>query len=85
MLQTYVSKLVSKKLPRDKPLWELRVVSQAVDCSSTDTIVILRVHQCLADGMTLIKILCTKLTDTRASYTALKVFAHTVNIYNLAR
>lgn len=87
----YVSALVSKKLPADKPPWELRVVSQSVDCSSTDTIIILRIHQCLADGMTLIKILCTKLVDTRASYTALrvgrtleihaKVGTHTYNFY----
>lgn len=69
----YVSALVSKKLPANKPPWEFRVVSQSVDCSSTDTIIILRIHQCLADGMTLIKILCTKLVDTRASYTALRV------------
>lgn len=76
----YVSALVSKKLPADKPPWELRVVSQSVDCSSTDTIIILRIHQCLADGMTLIKILCTKLVDTRASYTALRV-GRTLEIY----
>ena len=71
--QMYVSKLTNKKLPTDKPPWELRVISQSVDSSSTDTIIILRVHQCLADGMMLIKILCTKLADTRASYTSFKV------------
>lgn len=64
---------MSKKLPTDRSPWELRVLSQSIDCSSTDTIIILRVHQSLADGMTLIKILCTKLADTRASYTAFKV------------
>ena len=73
LFQNYVSKLISKKLPTDKSPWELRVLSQSIDCSSTDTIIILRVHQSLADGMTLIKILCTKLADTRASYTAFKV------------
>lgn len=73
--QRYVSALLGEKLAADKPPWELRVVFQSAeaDCSSTDTVLILRIHRCLADGMTLVKVLCTKLVDTTATCTAFKV------------
>jgi hypothetical protein len=60
-LQEYLSLLVTESLPMEKPLWEIRVLSNYG--AQRDTIAILRVHQCLADGMSLVRILSHSLAD----------------------
>jgi Wax ester synthase-like Acyl-CoA acyltransferase domain len=50
-------------LALEKPPWELHVLSQYG--RHLDTAVVVRVHQCLADGMALVRVLCHALSDTR--------------------
>nr|XP_018899857.1 PREDICTED: uncharacterized protein LOC109032270 [Bemisia tabaci]XP_018899858.1 PREDICTED: uncharacterized protein LOC109032270 [Bemisia tabaci]XP_018899859.1 PREDICTED: uncharacterized protein LOC109032270 [Bemisia tabaci]XP_018899860.1 PREDICTED: uncharacterized protein LOC109032270 [Bemisia tabaci]XP_018899861.1 PREDICTED: uncharacterized protein LOC109032270 [Bemisia tabaci] len=79
-LQDYVGKLLSKSLSADKPPWELHVMPRSVEttvsspCEAPDTIVILRIHQSLADGTSLVKLLCQNLSDTKVNWTTPKKF-----------
>ncbi|CAG7728548.1 unnamed protein product [Allacma fusca] len=60
-VQQYLSFLLHESLPMGKPLWEIRVLSNYG--AQKDTLAILRIHQCLADGMTLVRILSHSLAD----------------------
>lgn len=61
-LQQYIGKLLTQELPLSRPLWEIRLFPSYYG-SGKDTMAILRVHQCLADGMSLIRILSHSLAD----------------------
>jgi len=60
-LQEYLGRLLTESLPLGKPLWEIRVLTNYGP--QRDTIAILRVHQTLADGMSLVRILSHSLAD----------------------
>ncbi|XP_023701510.1 uncharacterized protein LOC111861300 isoform X2 [Cryptotermes secundus] len=60
-LQDYVGHLLEEGLSNDKPPWEMHVL-QSVG-RHQDTVAVLRVHQSVADGMALVRILCHSLTD----------------------
>lgn len=62
-LQSYVSKLVKDGLPDDKPPWEFHVFQPFGD--HQDTIAVLRVHQSIADGTALLRVLCHSLADSQ--------------------
>lgn len=61
-LQQYIGQLLTQSLPMSRPLWEIRLLPSYYG-SGKDTMIILRVHQCLADGMSLIRILSHSLAD----------------------
>ena len=60
-LQDYVGHLLEEGLSNDKPPWELHVL-QSVG-HHRDTVTVLRVHQSVADGMALVRVLCHSLAD----------------------
>lgn len=60
-LQDYVGHLLEEGLSNDKPPWEMHVL-QSVG-RHQDTVAVLRVHQSVADGMALVRILCHSLAD----------------------
>ena len=60
-LQEYVGHLLGEGLSNDKPPWELHVL-QSVG-RHQDTVAVLRVHQSVADGMALVRVLCHSLAD----------------------
>lgn len=60
-MQAYLGGLLSEPLSLSRPMWELRVLSSYG--AQRDTLAVLRVHQCLADGMTLVRILSHSLAD----------------------
>jgi diacylglycerol O-acyltransferase len=62
-LQKYVEHLLAQGLPTDKPLWEVHVLPKYG--RHGDTAVVLRVHQSVADGMALVRVLCHALADSR--------------------
>ncbi|XP_046394711.1 uncharacterized protein LOC124162275 isoform X2 [Ischnura elegans] len=62
-LQRYVARLLAVGLPASKPPWELRVVKGYG--KHLDTVAVVRVHQSLADGMSLVRLLCHALADSR--------------------
>ncbi|KAG8224818.1 hypothetical protein J437_LFUL002264, partial [Ladona fulva] len=62
-LQKYVARLIAAGLPASKPPWEMRVIRGYG--KHMDTVAVLRVHQCLADGMSLVRLLCHALADSR--------------------
>ncbi|XP_071452820.1 uncharacterized protein [Hetaerina americana] len=62
-LQRYVARLLAVGLPASKPPWELRVVRGYG--KHLDTVAVVRVHQSLADGMSLVRLLCHALADSR--------------------
>ncbi|KAK6643616.1 hypothetical protein RUM43_005126 [Polyplax serrata] len=62
-LQEYVSKLVADGLPEDKSPWQLQVFQSFG--TNRDTVIILRVHQSVADGTALMRLLCHSLADAQ--------------------
>ena len=60
-LQTLASDLISTPLERDKPLWCINVISHYQGGSA----LIIRIHHCIADGMSLVKLVIS-LTDDSA-------------------
>ncbi|XP_066967212.1 uncharacterized protein [Macrobrachium rosenbergii] len=62
-LQKYVSSLLSQPLPPTRPLWEIIVLHDYG--RSRDTVLVCRLHQCLSDGMSLIRVLCQSLSDNQ--------------------
>lgn len=60
-LQDYVGHLLGEGLSNDKPPWEMHVL-QSVG-RHQDTVAVLRVHQSVADGMALVRVLCHSLAD----------------------
>nr|CAD7394682.1 unnamed protein product [Timema cristinae] len=57
----YVGRLLMEGLPCDKPPWEMHVLQSYG--KHADTVAVLRVHQSVADGMALVRVLCHSLTD----------------------
>ncbi|XP_076046502.1 uncharacterized protein LOC143028391 [Oratosquilla oratoria] len=62
-LQKYLSSLLSQPLPTSRPLWEIIVLHDYG--RSRDTVMVCRLHQCLSDGMSLLKVLCQSLSDNQ--------------------
>ncbi|KAF4532867.1 hypothetical protein B566_EDAN001470, partial [Ephemera danica] len=62
-LQRYVERLLAQGLSTDKPLWEVHVLPRYG--RHGDTAAVLRVHQSVADGMALVRVLCHALADSR--------------------
>ncbi|GLG98522.1 Uncharacterized protein GBIM_05155 [Gryllus bimaculatus] len=59
--EEYVGRLLGEGLSRDKPPWEVHVLSSFG--AARDTVAVLRVHQSVADGMALVRLLCHSLAD----------------------
>lgn len=73
--QTYIGQLVSGGLSIEKPPWELHSLSQRDEQTpgKCDAVVVFLAHRCLADWMSLAKLLCTCLSDTKPYYHASEV------------
>ncbi|KAL5233501.1 hypothetical protein ACI65C_000911 [Semiaphis heraclei] len=69
-LQRYIGQLVSGGLSIDKPPWELHLLSQRDEVmpGKRDAVVVFLAHRCLADWISLAKLLCTCLSDTKPYY-----------------
>lgn len=62
-LQKYVGSLLSQPLPLARPLWEIIVLHDFG--RSRDTVLVCRLHQCISDGMSLVRVLCQSLSDNQ--------------------
>ncbi|KAL4232938.1 hypothetical protein ACF0H5_007626 [Mactra antiquata] len=60
-LQDYISDLASRPLTFTQPLWEVQVLTDFGDVR--DTVVLFRMHPCLTDGVSMVKILYKSLAD----------------------
>lgn len=54
----------------DKPPWELHLLSQNDELmpGKRDAVIVFLAHRCLADWLSLAKLLCTCLSDTKPYY-----------------
>jgi len=59
-VRRYVETMFGRRLVWDRPLWEIHVLGSA---SQEVTLALVRVHPCMADGMTLVRLLCRRLAD----------------------
>ena len=53
-LQDYVGEVASRPLPRDRPLWQMHLIS---DFNEGLSAVVFRIHHCMGDGIALVPIL----------------------------
>lgn len=60
-LQDYISELASRPLVFERPLWEVQVLTDFGDVR--DTVILFRMHPCLADGVSMVKILYKSIAD----------------------
>lgn len=60
-LQDYVSDLASRPFNFSRPLWEIQILTDFGDVR--DTVVLFRMHPCLIDGISMVKILYKSLAD----------------------
>lgn len=60
-LQDYISDLASKPILFTRPLWEVQVLTDFGDVR--DTVILFRMHPCLTDGVSMVKILYKSLAD----------------------
>jgi len=65
-VRRYVEAMLGRRLAWDRPLWEIHVL-----CSESEdvTLALLRIHPCLADGTTLVRLLCRRLADVTVDAT----------------
>ncbi|XP_050730808.1 uncharacterized protein LOC127005739 [Eriocheir sinensis] len=83
-LHRYVGALLSQPLPAARPLWEVIVLHDYG--RSRDTVLVCRLHQCLSDGMSLVRVLCQSLSDNQIMHLPQKPhFGGTTYGMNLAR
>lgn len=83
-LHRYVGALLSQPLPAARPLWEVIVLHDYG--RSRDTVLVCRLHQCLSDGMSLVRVLCQSLSDNQIMHIPQKPhFGGTTYGMNLAR
>ncbi|KAJ9601031.1 hypothetical protein L9F63_000766 [Diploptera punctata] len=82
-LQDYVGHLLGEGLSSDKPPWELHVLQRVG--RHQDTVAVLRVHQSVADGMALVRVLCHSLADCQVLHVPQRphfgALAFTLNIF----
>uniref|UniRef100_A0A1B6C173 diacylglycerol O-acyltransferase n=1 Tax=Clastoptera arizonana TaxID=38151 RepID=A0A1B6C173_9HEMI len=62
-LQKYISRLLVEGLPMGKPPWELHLLQESG--TKTESVAVLRIHNSVADGPALLKLLCSCLSDNR--------------------
>lgn len=62
-LQKYIAKLLFQPLHTSRPLWEVIVLNSFGQ--KQDTVLICRLHHCIADGMSLLRVLCQSLSDNQ--------------------
>ncbi|XP_033739702.1 LOW QUALITY PROTEIN: uncharacterized protein LOC117327001 [Pecten maximus] len=72
-LQEYVSESSSKPLSMHHPLWEIQVLTDFSD--QRDTIVLLRIHPCIADGISLVQLLYKAIVDMESITIAMPKFS----------
>ncbi|XP_045107923.1 uncharacterized protein LOC123502747 [Portunus trituberculatus] len=83
-LHRYVGALLSQPLPTARPLWEVIVLHDYG--RSRDTVLVCRLHHCLSDGMSLVRVLCQSLSDNQIMHIPQKPhFGGTTYGMNLAR
>uniref|UniRef100_T1IGV4 Uncharacterized protein n=1 Tax=Strigamia maritima TaxID=126957 RepID=T1IGV4_STRMM len=60
-LQSFVGALIEQPLPSERPLWEIRVIPYFD--KNRDTVLFFRIHHCITDGTSLVKLLVHSLAD----------------------
>ena len=60
-LQDYISDLASRPMVFEQPLWEVHVLTDFGEVR--DTVILFRMHPCVADGVSMVKILYKSIAD----------------------
>ncbi len=82
-LESYVGMMGNKTLSKERPLWEMQVLTDFGDCK--DTVVLLRIHPCMTDGWALMHILVNALADNPVTFLTKPHYGVTTFLLNLIR
>nr|XP_042908417.1 uncharacterized protein LOC122271409 [Parasteatoda tepidariorum] len=82
-LEEHISNLMNQPLPSSRPLWEIRVIKDYG--KSKDTVLVLRIHQAISDGITLVVILGNHLCDNQKLLRLKSRFGYNTFFLNLFR
>ncbi len=82
-LQNYVGCLSSQPFPKDRPLWEVQVLTDFG--AQKETLVLLRLHPSLSDGWALMNMLINLLADSPVHFNTRPHFGRGTYFMNLVR
>ena len=83
-LQEYIADQADKSIAFDKPLWELHILNDFG--GSNDTVLLFRIHPCMSDGISLMRLLLRSLVDQTTNGNVLKPrFGRGAFVFNFIR
>ncbi|XP_074662626.1 uncharacterized protein LOC141915117 [Tubulanus polymorphus] len=83
-LEEYISVQATKPLPLNRPLWDVHILTDYGE--SKDTVLLLRIHPSLTDGVSLVRILLRSVVDDSNLLCNFKThFASRVLVFNIIR
>lgn len=72
-LQDFVSEMASKELNMNHPLWEVQIIHNFGP--SRETLILFRIHPCLADGTSLVHVFLKAFVDNQPNFNPARKFA----------
>ena len=82
-VRRYIADMAVQELSHEKPLWEMHVLTDYGD--HKDMLILFRMHPCLSDGISMLKVLIRAITDNPSVYRLKPRFGHVSFPFNLLR
>ena len=82
-LQSYVSNMANKPLSLEHPLWEVHVLTNYGP--EKDTVLLIRIHPCVSDGIALVRIFTKSVIDNQMMCDLKPRYGQTAMVFNIIR
>lgn len=82
-LQEYIAEMSGQDLPRERPLWCIQVLEGFGE--KKDTVVLIRVHQCMCDGISLLNVFLSSLVEEYSLFTSKPRYGRGTYLLNTLR
>ena len=82
-VHNYIASMAMQELPHSKPLWEMHVLADFGE--HKDMLILFRMHPCLSDGISVLKVLIHSITDNPSVYHLKPRFGHASFPFNFLR
>ncbi len=82
-LEKYIASQASVELDKDRPLWEIHVLCSFSE--TRDTLLLLRMHPCMSDGISLMRVLVKSLVDNPMALQLKPRFGQSAFAFNFLR
>ena len=82
-VRDYVASMAVQELSHGKPLWEMHILTDFGE--HKDMLILFRMHPCLSDGISVLKVLIQSITDNPSVHHTKPRFGHTSYAFNFLR